>query len=175
MAGAVRGGELGAWLLMRVRPKACKKKCFSGGASLEDYIETALMIQYTTFMIFAFFLYKRIMLNFFSLPIFNSHCRSRGIEAGLVVSSVAGVGLAGTVIAIGIPASLAWLAIQKLKKKNSNSSIIRWIYLMCCVLLCAVDIIFSSNLCGCKEVKLVLAKELFVMFSFSLLPRQQQF
>ena len=57
VAGAVLGGGLGAWLLMRVRPKACKKKCFSGGASLEDYTETALMIQYTTLMIFAFFLY----------------------------------------------------------------------------------------------------------------------
>ena len=42
------------------------------------------------------------------------------IEAGLVVGAVGGVGLAGTVLAIGIPASLAWLAIQKLKTKNST-------------------------------------------------------
>ena len=106
VAGAVLGGGLGAWLLVLRHTIICY-----GRASL--YIETALMTTLNDFFLNFFSIEVSIM----SLHFINSCCRSRGIEAGLVVGWVAGIGLASTVIAIGIPASLAWLAIQKLKEE----------------------------------------------------------
>ena len=50
----------------------------------------------------------------------TSACTMIKIEASLIGSVVGGGGLAGTVLVVGIPVSLAWLAIQQLKKKISN-------------------------------------------------------